>query len=149
MVRIASEPISGDVNHYCRKWALDTEESHPIAFYIVIDFKTWYKNAPEGSEDPANLYTPLSCPSNLMERNFLPPCAVSVFICGTAVITSPICCYFEYNLTLGECMFNQTLQGLVDLESQIKQPQNCYPRDLFCLEIFVSALPIDAKPKGT
>lgn len=95
------------------------------------------------------LYTPLSCFSNLMERNFLPPCAVSVFICGTAVITSPTCCYFEYNLTLGECVFNQTLQGLVDLESQIKQPQNCYPRDLFCLEIFVSALPIDARPKGT
>lgn len=29
-----------------------------MAFYIVIDFKTWYKNAPECSEDPANLIHP-------------------------------------------------------------------------------------------
>lgn len=90
------------------------------------------------------LYTLLSCPSNLMKINFLPPCPFSIFICGTAVITSPFCRYFEYNLTLGECVFNQKLQGLVDLESQTKQPQNCYPGDLF-----VSALVSDARPKGT
>lgn len=59
MVTITSEPISGYVNHYCRKWALDTEESRSIAFYIMIDFKTKYKNVSEGSEDPPDFTYPV------------------------------------------------------------------------------------------
>lgn len=53
VVVVSSEPISGYVNHNCRKWAPDTQ-SHSTAFRIMTDLHTSDKNVLEESEGPTN-----------------------------------------------------------------------------------------------
>lgn len=71
----------------------------------MIDFKTYNKNVPEGSEDPINLIFSVltslqSDEDKLFWRSPLPLYAFSVSTCGTTVITTSICHYFEDDLKL-------------------------------------------------